>query len=95
MHLQDPCFGLMLANHKPNIRSPQHFPVGIEPSDLECVELFVHDDLISHLLLHTNAGIAIDAEQISKNEMKKWIGIMFAIMTFSDFQHQGVLERGR
>jgi hypothetical protein len=42
----------------------------------------MHDDRISHLLLHTNAGIAVVAEQISENEMKKWIGIMFA-MTLS------------
>jgi hypothetical protein len=38
--------------------------------------------LISHLLVHTNAGIAVVSEQISGNEMKKWIGIMFA-MTLS------------
>ena len=42
----------------------------------------MHDDLISHFMLHTNAGIAMDAERISGNEMKKWIEIMFA-MTLS------------
>ncbi len=66
LHLQPPHLGLMLAIHKPRLRFPQHFPAGIEPSDLRCVEFFRQDDLISHLLLHTNAGIAIDAEQISK-----------------------------
>ncbi len=39
----------------------------------------MHDDLILHLLLHTNAGIAMYAEQKSENEMKKLIGIMFAM----------------
>ena len=82
LDLQDPRFGLMVANHRPKLRFPQHFPAGVEPSELECVELFMHDDLISHLLLHTNAGIAMDAERISENEMKKWIEIMFA-MTLS------------
>ncbi len=62
LDLQDPRFGLMLAIPKPNLRFAQHFPAGIEPSELKCVELFMHDDLISHLLLHTNAGIAMDAE---------------------------------
>jgi hypothetical protein len=42
----------------------------------------MHDDLISHLLLHMNAGIAVEAERIAENEMKNWIGIMFA-MTLS------------
>jgi hypothetical protein len=65
LDLQDPrFFGLMLAIPKPKLLFPQQFPSGIEPSELECVELFMHDDLISHLLLHTNAGIqvAMDAE---------------------------------
>jgi hypothetical protein len=55
----------MLSIHKPNLQFQQHFPSGIEASDLHCVEFFREDDLISHLLLQTNAGIAIDAEQIS------------------------------
>ncbi len=71
----------MFANHKRNLRFPQNFPAGIEPSEFECasVELFMHDDLISHLLLHANAGIAMDVERIPENEMKKWIGIMLAV----------------
>jgi hypothetical protein len=82
LDLQDPRFGLMIADHKPRLRFPQYFPPGNEPSELECVELFMHDDLISHLLIHTNALIANEKEQISEKEMKKWIGIMFA-MTLS------------
>jgi hypothetical protein len=82
LDLQDPHFGLVLANHKPKLRFPQHFSPGIEPSELECVELFMHDQLISHLLIHTNASIAGVKDQISVTEMKKWIGIMFA-MTLS------------
>jgi hypothetical protein len=61
LQLLAPRFGLMLAIHKPNIRFPQHFPAGIESSDLQCVDLFMHHDMISHLLFHTNAGIAMDA----------------------------------
>jgi hypothetical protein len=42
----------------------------------------MYDDLILHLLFHTNAGIASESEKISESEVKKWIGIMFA-MTLS------------
>jgi hypothetical protein len=42
----------------------------------------MHHDLMSHLLLHTNAGIAMDAARISDNEMKNWIGMIF-VMTLS------------
>jgi hypothetical protein len=53
LDLLDPRFGLMLAIPKPKLRFPQHFLAGIEPSVLDCVELFMHYDLILHLLLHT------------------------------------------
>jgi hypothetical protein len=60
LDLQD----LMLVIPKPKLRFPQHFPPRIEPSELlvDCVELFMQVHLISHLLLHTHAGIAMDAE---------------------------------
>ncbi len=35
--------------------------------------------MILHLLLLTNAGIAMDAARISDNEMKNWIGIIFVM----------------
>jgi hypothetical protein len=79
LHLQAPRFGLMLAIHKPKLLFLQHFPAGIESSHLQCVEIFMHHDRTSHLLLYTNAGIPMDAARISDNEMKKWIGIMFVI----------------
>ncbi len=66
LYLQPSRLWLMFAIHKPKLRFPQHFSAGIEPSDLRCVQFFKQDDLISLLLLHTNAGIAIHAEQISK-----------------------------
>jgi hypothetical protein len=50
LHLQPSGLGLMLAIHKPKVRFPQHFPAGIEPSDLLCVQFFKQDDLISLLL---------------------------------------------
>jgi hypothetical protein len=61
LHLLARRFGLMLAIHKPKIRFPQHFPAGIESSDLQCVDLFMHHAMFWHLLFHTNAGIAMDA----------------------------------
>ena len=79
---QDPCFGRMLATHRPKIRFPGHYLGGIEPSELECVELFMHDGLIQHLLYHTNATIQDDQDKITVSEMRKWIGTMFA-MTIS------------
>jgi hypothetical protein len=82
LDLQDPRFGLLLADHRPRLRFPQHFPPGIEPSELECVQLFMHGVLFSHLMLHTNATIANVHEHVSESDMKKWIGIMFA-MTLS------------
>ncbi len=82
LDLQDPRFGLILVIPKPKLRFPQHFPPRIEPSELDCVELFMSVHLISHLLLHTHAGIAMDAEWISENEMKKWIEIMFDMTLF-------------
>ena len=51
LHLQPPRLGLMFAIHKPKLRFQQHFPAGIEPSDLRCVQFFNQDDLISLLLL--------------------------------------------
>ncbi len=42
LHLQAPRFGLMSSIHKPKLRFPQHFPAGIESSDLQCVEFFIH-----------------------------------------------------
>ena len=66
LHLHPSRLGLLLAIHIPKLRYPQHFSAGIESSDLRCVQFFKQDDLISLLLLHTNAGIAIHAEQISK-----------------------------
>jgi hypothetical protein len=66
LHLHPSRLELMLAIHIPNLRFQQHFSAGIESSDLRCVQFFKQDDLISLLLLHTNAGIAIHAEQISK-----------------------------
>ena len=50
LDLQDPRFGLPLANHRPQIRFPQHIPHGIDPTELECFEFFMYQDLISHLL---------------------------------------------
>ena len=47
LDLLDPRFGLPLANHIPQIRFPQHIPYGIDPTELECFELFMHQDLIS------------------------------------------------
>jgi hypothetical protein len=49
---------------------------------LECFELFMHKDLIPHLLFHSNASIANQKEYITQDEMRKWIGIMIA-MTLS------------
>jgi hypothetical protein len=62
LDLQDPRFGLMLVILKPKLRFPQHFPPRIEPSELDCVELFMKVHRILHLLLHTHAGIPMDAE---------------------------------
>ncbi len=45
---------------------------------LECFELFMHQDQISHLLFHSNARMADPAEHITSGEMKKWIGILIA-----------------
>ena len=66
LHLHPSRLGLMLAIHIPKLRYQQHFSAGIESSGLQCVQFFKQDDLILLLLLHTNAGIAIHAEQISK-----------------------------
>jgi len=66
LHLQPSRLGLVFAIHEPKVLIPQHFSAGIEPSDLLCVQFFKQDDLISLLLLQTNAGIAIHAEQMSK-----------------------------
>ena len=70
LHLQPSRLGLMLTIHKPKLRFPQHFSAGIEPSDLRCLQFFKQDDLISLLLLHTNAGNAIHAEQRSKMRLR-------------------------
>ena len=43
LDVQDPRFGLPLANHRPQIRFPQHIPHGVDPTELECFELFMHD----------------------------------------------------
>ncbi len=35
-------FGVLLAGHRPQIRFPQHSGVGLEPTEMDCVNLFVH-----------------------------------------------------
>ena len=79
LDLQDPRFGLPFANHRPQIRFPQHIPHGIDPTELECFELFMDEQLISHLLFHSNAHIVHQKDHITTSEMKKFIGIMLAM----------------
>ena len=79
LELQDPRFGLLIPNHRPRIKFPGHLRHGIAPSELDCFELFMHNDLIPHLLFHTNANIPNPKEHITEEEMRKWIGIMIAM----------------
>jgi hypothetical protein len=85
LDLQDPQFGLLIPNHRPRIRFPRHIRHGIAPSELECFELFMHNDLIPHLLFHTNANIPNPRECITQEEMRKWIGIMIAMTLTLNF----------
>ncbi len=61
----DPRFGVLLSGR---IRFPQHSGVGLAPTEMDCVNLFIHQSLISHVLALTKDSIV----------MKIWIGVMFA-----------------
>ena len=82
LDLQDPRFGLLIANHQPKFRFTEYIEHGIEPTELQCFNLFIHDELFSHILERTNSTIERPADHVTLVELKKWIGVMYG-MTLS------------
>ena len=82
LDLQDPRYGLLTANHQARLRFTEYIPHGIEPTEMQCFELFIHDDLFPHLLHYTNSSIESTRDHVTHAEMKKWVGLMYA-MTLS------------
>ena len=56
------------------IRFPASIRAGETPSEVDCVRLFMHNDLISHQVIHSE-----DKLKVTEPEMNQWIGIMFAM----------------
>ena len=86
LDLQDPRYGLLLANHQARLRLSEYIPHGNEPTEMQCFELFIHDDLFPHLLHYTNSSIESTSDHVTHAEMKKWVGLMYA-MTLSPIQN--------
>ena len=78
----DPRMGGPICERDARIRFPKYIRAGETPSEVDCVKLFMHHDLISHLVMHTNITISEDKLKVTEPEMNRWIGIMFA-MTLS------------
>jgi hypothetical protein len=59
------------------------FPVSMKPRNerdfIDCVNLFFHNRLFSTMVEHTNANIADDADKFSEEDVRRFVGVMFAM----------------
>jgi hypothetical protein len=78
----DPRIGGPVCVRDTQIRFPTYLRAGETPSEVTCVRLFMHLDMIPHLVMHTNLRISEEKSKVTEREMERWIGIMFA-MTIS------------
>ncbi len=77
----DPRIGGPVCVLNAQIRFPAYLRVGEIPSEVDCVRLFMHQDMILHLVMHTNLSISEEKLKVTEREVESWIGIMFAMTT--------------
>jgi hypothetical protein len=67
-----------------NVRDPQiKFPVSMRvpliPSEVNCLDVFFHEDLFLRLVRYTNLTIVDDSAKVEAEDMRRFVGIMFAM----------------
>jgi hypothetical protein len=86
----DPRIGGHVSARSARIKFPAYLKAGDDQSYVNCFSLFMHKELIPHLVLHTN--LTILDEKLKVSDMERWLIIMFA-MTVTPVQNMEGLER--
>ena len=75
----DPRVGLAESTRVPRITLPLGFQAGEGGNEVEYVNLFLHSSLFSRMSEHTNLNIVEDSAKVSEEDMRRFVGVMFAM----------------
>ena len=78
----DPRGPMAEGDQKPTFLLPIHYRQKMQLDLVDYVDLFFHDQLFSRMVEHTNNNMSDDSAKVTVAEMRRFVGIMFA-MTLS------------